>query len=101
MEDGSFGMCDTFGKKEVDKKDQKLSQGKTALRKHRLEGDRILRVVQVVPMEHGTAGAVAQAVTNSDAESACFVVREQSTEEQKLLGMSLKTISSRSMELLT
>ena len=79
-------MYDTFGKKEVNERMRELNQGKNALREHRLEGDRVLKVVQSVPMKYGIAGAVALAVTFFDTGLTCPVVRNQFAEEQELLG---------------
>ena len=84
MEDGDSKMYDTFGKKEVDKRVPELNHGKKALWEHCLEGDRVLMVVQSVPMKYRITGAVTQAVTFFDTLSTCSVVRNQFAEEHKM-----------------
>ena len=53
-EDGSSELYNTLGKKDVDKRMRELSEAKKALQKHRIEGERVLMVVQTVAGLHAT-----------------------------------------------
>ena len=60
---GASELYNTFGKEEVDERVQELDQGRKALKEHRLDGDRVLMVTQLVPMKFRIAGVMTHAVT--------------------------------------
>ena len=65
-EDGYFELYNTFGKKDVNERIRELNEGKKALRKHRIEVEWVLMVVQTVPMKYGFRGAVVDTITFFD-----------------------------------
>ena len=86
MKDVNSEIDNTFVKKEVNKRVRELDEGKKALLKQRIEGERVLMVIQMVPMKHGIAGGIAQAITFFDTGATCSVVRIQFAEDHKLYG---------------
>ena len=89
QEDGTSEMYKSFGKEQVDEMVRKLEQGKKARQEHALDGDKVLLVVQSIPMKYGVAGGVTSAVTFFDNGSTCFVVRNQFSRQQILYGKEI------------
>ena len=74
----NFELCNTFGKK-----------GKKALQKHCIKGERVLLVIQTVPMKYGISGAVMDTVTFFNTGATCSVVRNQFAKEHDLYGQEV------------
>ena len=71
------GMYETFSRAEVDRRVQEFEQGKNALTEHVLDGGRVLRTVQTIPMKDGLGGDKAYAATFFDNASTGSVVRNK------------------------
>ena len=90
-------VYEVYGKEEIEERAREVEEAKKSLAEYNLDGDKVLLVIQSIPMMYGLGGAQVHVTTFFDDGSTCSVVLNSFADKYKLFGedvsISLSTVN--------